>query len=107
MLATLLLGITMSSARAASFTEFLSWCAPEDRGGRPALCSAYLETYLENLASADPNLNDGVRACVPASADRTELVRQVLAYAAEHPAKPDLSGIGGVGMALQGHYPCP
>lgn len=96
----------VSSARAASFSEIVSWCAPQDRGGRPTLCFTYLETYLEALGSTDPDLNDGVRACVPASADRTELVKQILAYAKDHPAEPDQSGIGGVGTALKGSYPC-
>jgi hypothetical protein len=106
LLVAIALAATASSARAASFSELVSWCAPQDQGGRPTLCFAYLETYLEALGSTDPDLNDGVRACVPASADRTALVKQVLAYAKDHPAEPNLSGIGGVGMALKGSYPC-
>lgn len=97
---------TVSSARAASFSEIVSWCAPESQGGRPNLCFAYLETYLEALTSTDPDRNDGVRACVPASADRTELAKLILAYAKEHPTEENQSGIGGVGMALKGSYPC-
>ena len=95
-----------SGAKAASFSDIVSWCASERQGGRPTLCFTYLETYLEALASPNPKLNDGVRACVPASADRTELVRQILTYAKEHPTESNLSGIGGVGTALKGSYPC-
>lgn len=106
LLVAVALAATASSAKAASFSDIVSWCVPESQGGRPTLCYAYLETYLEALASTDPDLNDGVRACVPASADRTELVKLILTYAKDHPAEPNLSGIGGVGMVLKGNYPC-
>jgi hypothetical protein len=62
-------------AAAATFGELEAWCAPPDAGGRPRLCSGYLETYIQGLASTDPSLNDGVRACVPEGADRAEVVR--------------------------------
>jgi hypothetical protein len=57
-------------ASAATFGELVQWCAPENDGGRPGLCAGYLETYIARLASPDPSLNDGVRACVPESEDR-------------------------------------
>jgi hypothetical protein len=36
----------ISPAAAATFGELVAWCAPADAGGRPVLCSGYLETYL-------------------------------------------------------------
>jgi hypothetical protein len=51
--------ISAAPAFAASFGELVAWCVPEDAGGRPTLCSGYLETYLPALASSDASLNDG------------------------------------------------
>ena len=96
----------VAPAGAATFGEIAAWCAPPDADGRPTLCSAYLETYLQALASADPSLNNGVRACVPESADRTELTSLVETYARANPSAKSLSGIAGVGEALKGRYPC-
>ena len=59
-------------ANAATFGELEAWCAPPEAGGRPGLCSGYLETMIQGLASTDPSLNDGVRACVPEGEDRAE-----------------------------------
>jgi hypothetical protein len=101
-----LLCLGVSPAAAATFGELVAWCAPADAGGRPVLCSRYLETYLEALASPKESLNDGVRACVPETADRGELVRLILAYADAHPASDALSGIAGAGKALEDRYPC-
>jgi hypothetical protein len=47
-----------------------------------------------------------VRACVPETADREELVRLILAYADANPASDALSGIAGAGKALEDRYPC-
>src|SRR3954449_1860818 len=70
----LLVAVTTAlPASAATFAELVQWCAPEEKGGRPGLCSGYLETYLEGLASPDPSLNDGVRACVPEATDRAQV----------------------------------
>ena len=92
---------------AASFAELVAWCAPEDAGGRPGLCSGYLETYLSALASPDPSLNDGVRACVPEMPDRAEILALIQSYASEHPESKSKSGVGGLGHALKDRYPCP
>jgi Rap1a immunity proteins len=96
----------ISPAVAATFGELTAWCAPAEAGGRPTLCSRYLGTYLEALASPDASLNDGVRACVPEAADRAELVHLILAYADANPASDALSGIAGAGKALEDRYPC-
>ena len=96
----------MAPAAAATFGEIAAWCTPPDAGGRPALCSGYLETYLQGLASADPLLNNGVRACVPETEDRGEVMRLIQAYARANPSSEALSGIAGVGEALKDRYPC-
>ena len=111
-IATLLLAACLSvaaplSAFAATFGELVEWCGPENSGGRPGLCSAYLETYLQALASPDASLNDGVRACVPESADRAQINALIQAYGRQHPESTGESGVGGVGLALKDHYPCP
>ena len=93
-------------ASAATFAELAQWCAPEANGGRPGLCSGYLETYLEALASPDPSLNDGVRACVPDTVDRAEIRTLIGSYARSHPEAAGQSGIAGLGQALKGRYPC-
>jgi hypothetical protein len=92
-------------AHAATLEEFTSWCAPE--GGREQLCQTYLQTYIEGLASTDPVMNGGNRACVPPDADRNEIIRVVRAYAAESGTAGDVSGVEGLGAALKGRYPCP
>ena len=93
-------------ASAATFAELAQWCAPEANGGRPGLCSGYLETYLQGLASPDPSLNDGVRACVPETTDRAEIHALIASYARSHPEAGSKPGITGLGQALKGRYPC-
>jgi hypothetical protein len=99
--------ISAAPAFAASFAELVAWCAPEDAGGRPGLCSGYLETYLPALASSDASLNDGVRACVPETTDRAEIWAMIQSYASKHPESKSDSGVGGLGHALKDWYPCP
>jgi hypothetical protein len=104
--AGLLIAAWAGPAAAASFSEFASWCAPEASGGRPQLCASYLQTYLEALRATDGSVNDGVRACVPDSADQAELVRLIRAYARAHPEAAERSGVAGAGEALRGRFPC-
>ena len=73
--------LLVGPAAAATFAELVEWCASEDAGGRPGLCSGYVETYLPALASPDESLNDGVRACVPETTDRAEIRSLILSYA--------------------------
>ena len=80
-------------AMAASFGELAEWCAPEASGGRPGLCSGYLETYIAALASKDETANGGVRACVPEAADRAELQSLLQAYAKKHPESAGEPGV--------------
>jgi hypothetical protein len=100
------LAFVASPVAAATFGELEAWCAPADSGGRPALCSGYLETQLQGLASADPALNDGTRACVPEAEDRSRVIRLMRAYAREKPSSRTLPGIVGLGQALKDRYPC-
>ena len=102
-IATILLAVCLSvaaplSAFAATLAELVEWCAPENAGGRPALCSLYLETALEELASPDPILNGGVRVCVPDSADRAQIHALIQAYSLQHPGSTSVSGM--VNLAL-------
>ncbi len=94
-------------ALAASFADLTAWCAAESAGGRPGLCAGYLETYLQALAGPDPSLNDGVRACVPEDADRTQIHALIQSYAQQHPEAAGASGVRGLGLALKDRYPCP
>ena len=98
--------IPAAPAFAATFAELVAWCAPEDAGGRPGLCSGYLETYLQALASSDASMNDGVRACVPETTDRAEILTLIQSYASKHPESKSSSGVGGLGHALKDRYPC-
>ena len=93
-------------AAAATFGEVESWCAPPDAGGRPTLCSGYLETEIQSLASTDPSMNGGVRACVPETEDRSKLRQLMRAYARDNPSSRDLPGVVGLGQALKDLYPC-
>ncbi|MFL5335875.1 MAG: Rap1a/Tai family immunity protein [Geminicoccaceae bacterium] len=93
-------------ASAATFGELVQWCAPEDAGGRPGLCSGYLETYLGGLASTNASLNDGVRACVPESEDRATIRALIQEFARSHPESLPDSGVAGLGQALKDRYPC-
>lgn len=102
-----LLLLPTAPANAATFGELEAWCAPPEAGGRPRLCSGYLETMIQGLASTDPSLNDGVRACVPEGEDRAEVVRLLHAYARDNPASRDRPAIVGLGQAVKGRYPCP
>jgi|tagenome__1003787_1003787.scaffolds.fasta_scaffold18191790_1 hypothetical protein len=97
---------TALPASAATFAELVQWCAPEEKGGRPGLCSGYLETYLEGLASPDPSLNDGVRACVPEATDRAQVRALIESHARSHPESGGQPGIVGLGQALKDRYPC-
>lgn len=97
---------TARPAAAASFGELAEWCAPEAAGGRPGLCSGYLETYLSALASTDPTQNDGVRACVPEETDRAVIRARIEAYAREHPDAAAKPGVTVLGEALRDSYPC-
>jgi hypothetical protein len=47
-----------------------------------------------------------VRACVPETDDRGEVMRLIQAYARANPSSAALSGIAGVGEALKVRYPC-
>lgn len=103
-LAALLAIITPGAAKAATLAELADWCAPEV--GRPNLCSSYLETILQGLASTDPVMNGGNRMCVPPDADRAEIIRLVRAYAARSRAAKETDALDGVGAALKGRFPC-
>ena len=103
-----LLGMVLATpVRAATFGELVQWCAAESDGGRPGLCSGYLETYIDGLASPDASLSDGARACVPEAEDRARVVALLLAYARSHPEAAGKSGVAGLGQALKDRYPCP
>ena len=91
---------------AATFGELEAWCAPADKGGKPNLCSGYLDTELELLASPDTTINGGTRVCVPANVDRAKLVALIRDYARLNPAARDLDTVVGLGQALKGHFPC-
>ncbi len=99
-----LVQLTSTPVAAASFGEFMSWCTGAN--ARPILCSGYLVTYLEGLASPDQSVNSGLRACVPENADRDELMRLIRAYAEANPSSSALPGFAGVGQALKDRYPC-
>src|SRR3954451_18840452 len=94
------------AAKAATLAELAGWCAPGGEPGNDPLCGAYLETIFTGLASTDPVMNGGNRMCIPADADRGEIVRLVLAYAAKSPAPERMAALDGVGAALKGRYPC-
>lgn len=93
-------------AMAATFGQLVEWCAPEPSGGRPGLCSGYLETYLQGLASTDATLNNGIRACVPEETDRAAIRALIASYAHEHPEAAGEPGVLGLGQALRKLYPC-
>ena len=97
---------TARPAAAATFGELVEWCAPEAAGGRSGLCSGYLETYLSALASTDPTMNDGIRACVPEQTDRAMIRDRIEAYAREHPDAAEKPGVTVLGEALRDSYPC-
>jgi hypothetical protein len=99
-----LAAMTAGVAQAASLAELESWCGPDDT--REQLCSTYLETIIEGLASDDPIMNGGNRMCVPPDADRGQIIRLVRAYAAQTKGANDMSALDGVGAALKGHFPC-
>lgn len=99
--------MTTTTAAATTFGELDAWCAPPDMGGRPVLCDDYLEAVIELLASPDDVMNRGNRVCVPASEDRAKVVGFLRTYALQHPASRDLDLVVGLGLALQGRFPCP
>ena len=80
-------------ASAVTFGEIAAWCAPADQGGHPNLCSGYVDTELELLASPDPTMNGGTRVCVPADTDRTKLVALIRDYARSHPNARDQDAV--------------
>jgi hypothetical protein len=102
--AALLAAAMPSDASAATLGELADWCTPES--GSERLCDAYLDTIFQGLASPDPVLNGGHRACVPPDADRTEIIRLVRAHAAQSGAAKTTAAIDGVGAALEGRFPC-
>lgn len=93
-------------ASAATLGELDAWCAPEQSGGRPSLCSGYLGTILEGLASKDPTMNGGTRACVPAEEDRSRVIQIMHDYAQKNPVALKQSAVVALGPALKAHYPC-
>jgi hypothetical protein len=103
-LAVLLPAAAPGIARAATLAELAGWCAPGS--GEDQLCDTYLQVILDGLASTDPVVNGGNRTCVPASADRAEIIRVVRAYAAESRAADETAAIDGAGAALRGRFPC-
>jgi Rap1a immunity proteins len=103
-LAAVLPTVAPGTAGAATLAELAGWCAPGSGYGN--LCGGYLETILGGLASTNPTMNGGNRTCVPADADRAEIIRSVRAYAARSQAANDTAAIDGVGAALKGRFPC-
>jgi hypothetical protein len=91
---------------AATLGELEAWCAPPDKSGRSGLCEGYLEANLELLASPDPTINGGVRACVPPEEDRARIVGLMRDYVHRHPEIRSQDSVMGLGMALEGHFPC-
>ena len=102
-----ILALVASNVRLGSHrsARLEAWCAPADQGGHPNLCSGYLDTELELLASPDPTLNGGTRICVPADADRAKLVALIRDYARSHPSARDQDAVVGVGQSLTGEIP--
>lgn len=95
-------------AAATSFGELLTWCEPPDQGGRPQLCSSYLDTGLELLASPEKfvHFKDSVRVCVPDGEDRARVVSLLRAYARSRPDAHSVDFVDGLGLALKDRYPC-
>ena len=93
-------------AAAVTFGEIAAWCAPADKGGRPNLCSGYLDAEIELLASPDTTINGGTRVCVPANVDREKLMVLIRDYAHRDPAARDRDSVVGLGQALKGEFPC-
>lgn len=91
---------------ATTLGDLEAWCAPEDKGGRPALCGTYLDTGLELLASPDPVTNGGMRTCVPAQENRAHVVDLLRDYVRQHPDAHDMDLVAALGQALQRHFPC-
>ena len=57
------------------------------RQGRQAnLCSGYLNTEIELLASPDTTINGGTRVCVPANVEPEKLMVLIRDYAHRDPA---------------------
>ena len=94
-------------ASAVTFGEIAAWCAPADQGGHPNLCSGYVDTELELLASPEPTMNGGTRVCVPADAERAKLVALIRDYARSHPNARDQDAVVGLGQALKRPLPVP
>jgi hypothetical protein len=91
---------------AATFGELDAWCAPGDKGGKPTLCEGYLQSEITLLASPDKSLNGGIRVCVPENEDRAQIISLLRIYALHHPPSRDLDSVTGLGLALQGRFPC-
>ena len=70
------------------------------------MCRAYLDAELKLLASPDGMLNGGTRACVPAGEDRARVVGLLEDYAHHHPEARRLASTDGLGLALEGRFPC-
>ena len=94
------------AASAATFGELATWCAPQKEGGSQNLCTAYLDSYLQLLASPDEQLSGEHRACVPKSEPLEQIAQIARAYADRNPSSRELAAPVGLGMALQGRYPC-
>ena len=105
-LAALLAAVAPGAAKAATLAELVGWCAPDAEPGSDRLCSSYLDVIFQGLASTDTIMNGGNRMCVPADADRGEIVRLVRAYAAKNAKAREQAALDGVGAALKGRYPC-
>jgi hypothetical protein len=109
--ARLLLVVTLTlfvaaPVAAATFGELEGWCAPDANAEGAALCTEYLRSELDLLASPDATINGGTRACVPAGEDRGRIIDLLRSYARAHPASRKLSSTTGLGLALNGHFPC-
>ena len=94
------------AASAATFGELATWCAPPNEGGSQNLCTAYLNSYLQLLASPNEQLSGEHRACVPKSEPLEQIAQIARAYADRNPASRELAAPVGLGKALQGRYPC-
>lgn len=95
-----------SRANAETFGELVAWCAPADRGGKPNLCSGYLDSELELLASTDRTVNSYPRVCAGAKADRAQVIELLRAYARANPGARDGESMDGLSAALGDHFPC-
>lgn len=116
-LTALLLAVVVASAEArADGNELLTQCQqfikvvekePDYDSGRAGMCIGYVEGFISTTTFFSSNLEDDAKLCIPKTVPNGQVVRVLVKYLKDNPAKLNKNKASLVWLAMRDAYPCP